>query len=140
MEGEHRYHGKSIHKRTRSNHRGRDGNDRHRSNSQRKEQRDSPHLYNSRSAKSMAASIALSKDEKSASEFYTVDRRGNIQNLQYGSLSEYDIPRYRTIGYGRVLGLDSRFRVSRDTRQVEEIQADPGARSRHGYPSLLSMG
>jgi tetratricopeptide (TPR) repeat protein len=88
----------------------------------------------------MVAGIALSKDEKPASEFYTVDRRGNLQNLQYGSLSQYDIPRYRTIGHGRVLGLDSRFRVSRDTNQVEEIQADPGARSRHGYQSLLSMG
>ncbi|KAL1304561.1 hypothetical protein AAFC00_003537 [Neodothiora populina] len=40
-----------------------------------------------------------------ASDLYTIDRKGDVQNWTYQRLHKYSIPHYRRIGYGRILGL-----------------------------------
>lgn len=44
--------------------------------------------------------------------FFTFDGRGDDQNLRYGQPDRYKTPRYRSQGYGRLVGLDQRYFVS----------------------------
>ncbi|KAL8278570.1 hypothetical protein RQP46_009062 [Phenoliferia psychrophenolica] len=52
------------------------------------------------------------KDEKRL--FYS-DRRGDEYNIRYGSLHKGDIPRYRRLGAGRIVGLNAGLRITKET-------------------------
>ncbi|KAL2410637.1 hypothetical protein ABEF94_004301, partial [Exophiala dermatitidis] len=70
---------------------------------------------------------------------YVEDRRGDRQNLAYGALDRYAVPRYRASGGGVLLGLDRRYRIiSRsETRcEIENVEIDSSRRTRK--QSLLS--
>lgn len=45
---------------------------------------------------------------------FTIDHKGDPQNLAYGRLHKYDVPQYRRSGHGRVLGLDTISRIDRE--------------------------
>lgn len=73
----------------------------------------------------------------SVSEHFTFDRRGDRQNLSYG-LGQYGVSRFRSAGHGRLLGLDGKFKISRETGNVELVVADTASRSRRHEKSILS--
>ncbi|KAF9022470.1 hypothetical protein BDZ89DRAFT_1102857 [Hymenopellis radicata] len=69
-------------------------------------------------------------DEEATRYFYS-DKRGDQYNIQYGSLHEGDVPKYKSVSRGqRVLGLPSLL-VLRRTGQIVEL----GTKRRH-MPSL----
>ncbi|KPI42467.1 uncharacterized protein AB675_9517 [Cyphellophora attinorum] len=49
------------------------------------------------------------------------DLRGDVNNLQYGSLEKSKIPKYRLSGHGRVIGLDRSFRISTHSQEHREV-------------------
>lgn len=56
-------------------------------------------------------------DESSATDkplFYE-SRRGDENNLRYGGLHRGDVPKYRRLGGGRVVGLNKGLRITRET-------------------------
>lgn len=53
-----------------------------------------------------------SKDE--CVEIFTVDRKGDVKNLEYGSIHRYSVPPFHRIGAGSVLGIPSYVRIDRD--------------------------
>ncbi|KIX08024.1 uncharacterized protein Z518_02679 [Rhinocladiella mackenziei CBS 650.93] len=81
-----------------------------------------------------------SPDQRSEpSPHFVEDRRGDRQNLAYGSLDRRSIPRYHTAGNGALIGLPSRYRItsrSETRREVENVDLDSVRRSRK--QSLLS--
>ena len=60
------------------------------------------------------------------------DRKGDQYNLTYGSLHRYSIPRYRTAGYRRVVGLSRTHKILQssegNTRILTEDQKDSDVR------------
>ncbi|CRG90867.1 E3 ubiquitin-protein ligase RNF213 [Talaromyces islandicus] len=76
------------------------------------------------------------------SDLYVIDRKGDIYNLTYGTIHRYNIPPYRLIGNGRVLGLPSRFKIDRNYHDDGTVLIrangwhDDGAR--HKTRSLLA--
>ncbi|KAK8201396.1 hypothetical protein M8818_005864 [Zalaria obscura] len=61
---------------------------------------------------------------QSASDTYVVDRRGDPNNLTYGSLHRYSIPPYHRIGFGRVLGLSSSYRINSSASSESNLVLD----------------
>lgn len=51
-------------------------------------------------------------DETEESDLYIIDRRGDAQNIQYGSLHKYSIPQYRRIGHGRLVGTPTHVKLN----------------------------
>lgn len=66
----------------------------------------------------MPAAVASKHgDDDSTSDrplFYE-SRRGDENNLRYGGLHRGDVPRYRRLGEGRVVGLNEGLRITRET-------------------------
>jgi hypothetical protein len=64
------------------------------------------------------------------SDLFKVDRKGDIANLAYRSLHRYSVPPYRRVGYGSVLGVDSRKKIDRDLSDEKQIVLqEPGRRA-----------
>ena len=79
---------------------------------------------------------STSHPEELASEYFTFDRRGNKHNVTYGP-GKYEVPRHKNAGRGNVVGLSSRYRVSKETGHVEVFEPDPPSRVR--APSALGL-
>lgn len=47
-------------------------------------------------------------------EIFIVDRKGDVKNLEYGSIHRYNIPPFHRFGAGSVLGIPSYVRIDRD--------------------------
>jgi len=45
---------------------------------------------------------------------YQVDTRGDAHNITYGTIHRYNIPQYRRIGAGAIMGLDKRLKIDRE--------------------------
>ena len=76
---------------------------------------------------------------KNVSSIFIEDRKGDQQNLTYGSSNRHAIPRYRAAGHGRIIGLAPNLRIisrSDSELRVEDSQIDSSRTSRK--PSLLS--
>ncbi|EXJ83415.1 hypothetical protein A1O1_07038 [Capronia coronata CBS 617.96] len=76
---------------------------------------------------------------RDATSLFVEDRKGDRQNLAYGSLDRYAVPRYRACGGGAVLGLGPKYRITRRTEtryEVENVELDSTRRTRR--QSLLS--
>ena len=71
--------------------------------------------------------ISTSRPEEYASEHFTFDRRGNKHNVTFGP-GKYEVPRHRNAGRGSVVGLESSYRVSKETGRVELFEPDPASR------------
>ena len=73
-------------------------------------------------------------------KYFAEDRRGDPFNLTYGNLHRYSVPRYRTAGHGRVLGLPRNYKLihdrEHDTRVLISGFSDFGTRDKG--KSLLS--
>ncbi|TKX19603.1 NRDE-2-like protein [Elsinoe australis] len=54
-------------------------------------------------------------------DLFLVDRTGDLKNLTYGSLHKYSVPRYHRQGYGKILGLDTGYRIDRDASSTTEV-------------------
>src|SRR2546423_6633497 len=105
---------------------GRDGHDkehhrhrhkhRHRERRKRQEERRArSHKHGHESATSKprtpeAVHLAVAGLGEADPDFFE-DRKGDQYNVTYGSLHRYSIPRYRTAGYGRVIGLGRRHKI-----------------------------
>jgi hypothetical protein len=87
----------------------RDGNDKRRRQSQSRER-------NHMAAIGAIQLRPLSRDE--APNIFVIDRRGDVDNLVYGSIHRYSVPRFHRIGAGGVLGVSSDTKIDRD--YVEE--------------------
>ena len=69
-----------------------------------------------------------------SSQYYVEDRKGDPQNLSYGSLHQYAIPRHRNAGFRRIIGLGRSHFTSVSTDQpgifVDNAQVDGDERKR----------
>ena len=75
-----------------------------------------------------------------AASSFVEDRKGDQQNLTYGSLDRRAIPRYHTAGRSHLLGLGPNFRITSRTEsrlRVEDVAVD-STRKSHKQQSLLS--
>lgn len=63
----------------------------------------------------------LLQDEFQESDYFMIDRRGDIKNVEYGGLHRYSIPTYYRSGYGRVLGADEHAKIDRDASTNKEV-------------------
>jgi hypothetical protein len=64
-----------------------------------------------------ALSVTLSSSravEPAEDSLYISDRRGDADNLHYGSISRYHVPSYNRRGYGGVVGVEPGIRIDRD--------------------------
>ncbi|EXJ87368.1 hypothetical protein A1O3_04327 [Capronia epimyces CBS 606.96] len=80
---------------------------------------------------------AIHRDHESS--LFVVDRKGDRQNLAYGSPDRYAIPRYRVSGSGALLGLGPKYRITSRTEtryEVENVELDSTRKVRR--QSLLS--
>jgi hypothetical protein len=71
-----------------------------------------------------ASHVALSKARlvaDAADSLYVSDRRGDSENLRYGSPSRYNVPRYFRAGYGSVLGLPPSTKIDRQLSAEKHI-------------------
>src|ERR1700761_5539835 len=55
------------------------------------------------------------------SSLFIEDRKGDRQNLSYGSPSRHSIPRYKAAGHGRLLGLDPVYRITSRSNSGLEV-------------------
>ncbi|KAM0793184.1 hypothetical protein ACM66B_000655 [Microbotryomycetes sp. NB124-2] len=60
-------------------------------------------------------SVAWSTPTQDSDKPYYSDKRGDELNVRYGSLHRGDVPKYRRIGAGRVLGLNDGLRITKET-------------------------
>lgn len=69
-------------------------------------------------------------------EYFQVDCKGDVQNLQYGKLHRYSIPPYRRSGNGFILGLARTDRIERtNDDQLIVGKAHSAQRERPNYAS-----
>lgn len=80
----------------------------HRHRRSKSRQRDHKH----KSAFQNVAKPTTSKDE--ALEFFLVDRKGDVNNLVYGSIHRYNVPSFHRSGAGGVLGAPSNLKIDRN--------------------------
>ncbi|KAK5107520.1 hypothetical protein LTR62_001050 [Meristemomyces frigidus] len=110
-----------------------------------REQRREPHEERHRQGRKAQTNSATAVDESEKSDVYIVDRRGDAQNVEYGSLHRYSIAGYHRTGYGRVIGrpdvkinrvesTDKHIVLDRPERVHSDLQQRPLS-SRHGLKS-----
>ncbi|RFU31965.1 hypothetical protein B7463_g4343, partial [Scytalidium lignicola] len=56
-----------------------------------------------------------------SSRLYFIDRQGDVKNLVYGSVHQYDVPSFHRIGAGRILGLPIDWKIDRDYGDIKDI-------------------
>jgi hypothetical protein len=82
------------------------------------------------------------KPAEKEQDLYIVDRKGDIYNVTYGTIHRYNVPQYRRVGQGRVLGLSGRYKIDRDFNDEGAvlIRADAwqGDGTRHRIKNILS--
>ncbi|CAK1362386.1 unnamed protein product [Cercospora beticola] len=136
-------HGHESHRSHR--HHDRDSHDRSRHSRQRSRERDielrvTERTPNHSELDERRVRDAPSNPELEESDLFLVDRRGDPKNVEYGSLHRYSVPPYRRVGYGRVLGLNARWKIDRETSTDKEISLMSALRNREGgdAPRLLT--
>ncbi|KPV78517.1 uncharacterized protein RHOBADRAFT_50976 [Rhodotorula graminis WP1] len=60
-------------------------------------------------------SSRVNEDSASDKPLFYESRRGDENNLRYGGLHRGDVPKYRRLGGGRVVGLNEGLRITRET-------------------------
>lgn len=70
----------------------------------------------------------------SSSKPYFSDRRGDADVSRYGTLSRYDIPAYRRVGHGWVLGLSSDQKIDQEHSTLKTIYITPANHRFHERP------
>lgn len=72
-------------------------------------------------------------------KLYFTDRKGDPAILAYGGLSHYDIPTYRRIGNGRILGLPHHLRIDRDRSTDKTVYLSGGLFSHTERPLMSKL-
>ena len=72
---------------------------------------------------------SLTRDAEPSKLFFS-DRRGDPDIVKYGSINRYDVPTYRSYGYGCILGLPSDRKIDRNRSTDKEIVVTPARRRR----------
>lgn len=98
------------HRDERSRHRSRHHSHRHRSHSRERYSNRRSHREE-RITREVSLAPPPTKDE--LQDVYTIDRKGDIHNVVYGTIHRYNIPQYRRAGRGSIVGLPSQFRIDR---------------------------
>jgi hypothetical protein len=55
------------------------------------------------------------------SEIYVIDKKGDENNVVFGTLHRYSIPAFFRAGQGRVLGLSTDYRIDRDVSEQQVL-------------------
>jgi NRDE-2, necessary for RNA interference len=76
--------------------------------------------------------------EDDTGPFFFIDRKGDPNNVLYGGNDNSSVPRYHRVGYGRVLGLDRRYRISKDGSKTSGYGLAPDGPQRGLARSLLN--
>ncbi|KAH7128266.1 NRDE-2, necessary for RNA interference-domain-containing protein [Dendryphion nanum] len=71
--------------------------------------------------KPSSTSIRTKSTTNDGGIFYFVDLKGDPTLLTYGGPSRYDVPSYRRVGYGSVLGLPVHMKIDRDLSSDKAI-------------------
>jgi hypothetical protein len=77
--------------------------------------------------------------EDEVGPFFFVDRKGDPQNVVYGGNPTGFTPRYRRAGYGSVMGVDKRYRISEDGSKASGIRSTNDGRHGAHASSLLTF-
>lgn len=77
------------------------------------------------------------QSEQDSKPLYWIDRKGDPDNILYGGNQNSTIPRYHRVGYGSVIGLDRRHRISKDGAMIPGYGVPDNAQ-RGSARSLLS--
>ncbi|KKY24461.1 hypothetical protein UCRPC4_g02419 [Phaeomoniella chlamydospora] len=78
----------------------------------RKDQPDRQHRSDANSTHGRRSQERIDQSDNLADGIFFQDRLGDPDNVIYGKLHRYAIPRYRQRGYGNILGLDRQFRMA----------------------------
>ncbi|PSN74288.1 DUF1740-domain-containing protein [Corynespora cassiicola Philippines] len=103
-----------------------------------------PHRSEKKPAKEKGRSRSPTRRSKSPdqpktySNVFFVDRRGDPDNLKYGGINRYDIPDYRRIGYGSILGASPDVKIDRKLSTDREIYTTTADSSYSRYQRLLT--
>ncbi|OQN97610.1 hypothetical protein B0A48_16474 [Cryoendolithus antarcticus] len=49
--------------------------------------------------------------DEARTDFFVIDTKGDLDNVKYGGISKWKVPKYHLGGGGAVLGLDPRFKM-----------------------------
>lgn len=79
--------------------------------SERKREKERDNVKRSKGKEIEATTTTTSSERR----VFAVDTKGDDFNLQYGGLYKGDIPRHRRIGAGRVVGLNSGLRITKES-------------------------
>jgi nuclear exosome regulator NRDE2 len=71
-------------------------------------------------------------------QIWISDRKGDAMNEAYQSLNRSDVPRFRRVGYGRVMGTASGVKINRDESNENQVVLDIHERSDRPGRGLLS--
>ncbi|KAH7406714.1 NRDE-2, necessary for RNA interference-domain-containing protein [Phaeosphaeria sp. MPI-PUGE-AT-0046c] len=85
-----------------------------------------------RATSSRALEVLDTKSGIVQSKLYFSDRRGDPDVLRYGTLNRSDVPAYRRIGHGYVLGLSLDQKIDRERSSQNNIYITPATRQRPG--------
>jgi hypothetical protein len=93
---------------------------RHRSRSRSRDRERHRHSDKPRQQESRPETV-IKRAEVSEGELFVVDRKGDEKNLIYGSIHRYDVPQFRRIGNGNVLGISRNMKIDRDASDEKKI-------------------
>ncbi|KAI2035325.1 hypothetical protein LOZ45_000310 [Ophidiomyces ophidiicola] len=86
-----------------------------------KESKDSDKLAPPEHPRVPERSIEYRERSQLASDIFKIDRKGDRYNVEYGAPHKYDIPLYRRLGAGRVLGLRSNYVIDHESSMGNKI-------------------
>lgn len=78
----------------------------------------------------VAPRVPDTKADVGSSKLYFSDRRGDADVLRYGTFNRSDVPAYRRVGYGHVLGLSLDQKIDRERSSPGKIYITPATRRR----------
>lgn len=87
----------------------------HRHKSKDRDNRRRPHHHHHRLHDTKAAFGVVSEQSERPSSLFLVDRKGDPNNVVYGSIHRYEVPTFHRIGAGNVLGAPKSLKIDRDS-------------------------
>lgn len=87
---------------------------------------------------SSISTVATVPNEENGPSFF-VDRKGDPQNVVYGGIPNGVPPRYRRAGYGSVMGVHRRYRISEDGSKASGTHSTYDGRGGAHASSLLTF-
>ena len=76
--------------------------------------------------------------ETPGGEFFVSDRRGDSDNLRYGSIHRYAIPQYRRAGKGSIIGLNPTMKIDRSRTNEKSVIINDAFLNTKGSKDILA--